>query len=148
MKRSYLVEEVSAATPDAVFALLADASTWQQWAGPVVLRSGWEPGAPQGGLGAVRVLGLAPLSSREEIVEFDPPRRLGYVLHSGERLHHYRATVELLAAPNGGTRIVWSGTVERAAAPVLAALFHRLVAGFARRLARYAERVTPTRGQP
>ena len=145
MRRSFAVEAHSAAAPDTVFAVLADGSRWQEWAGPAVPRSSWAAGSPAGGLGAVRRLGLGPLSSREEIVEHDPPHRLAYVLRSGEGLHHYRASVDLLPHPDGGTHIVWSGGVDTAVpglAPVLNAVFRRLVAGFAVRLARQAEVVT------
>src|SRR3954453_3497058 len=110
MRRSYVVEAHSSASPEAVFAVLADAPTWQQWAGPAVPRSSWEAGSPAGGIGAVRRLGLGPLSSREEIVEQDPPHRLAYVLRSAEGLHHYRASVDLQSLPGGGTHLVWSGT--------------------------------------
>jgi hypothetical protein len=144
MRKSYVVEARSAAAPEVVFDVLADAPHWQEWAGPAVPRSSWEAGAPAGGTGAVRRLGLGPLSSREEIVEHDRPHRLAYVLRSGEGLHHYRAMVDLQAQPDGGTHIVWSGTVETGVpglAGPLIALFRRLVGGFATRLARQAERV-------
>ncbi|MCU1592381.1 MAG: Polyketide cyclase/dehydrase [Frankiales bacterium] len=146
MKASFVVESQSAAPPETVFAVLADGARWQDWAGPAVPRSSWESAAPAGGLGAVRRLGLGPLSSREEIVGYDPPRRLAYVLRSGERLHHYRASVDLRAEPSGGTHIVWSGTVESSLpglAGPLAGVFRHLVSGFAARLARQAERVAP-----
>ena len=144
MRRSFVVEAYSSASPEQVFAVLEDAPTWQHWAGPAVPRSSWEAGAPAGGVGAVRRLGLGPLSSREEIVEHDRPHRLAYVLRSGEGLHHYRATVDLQAQPGGGTHIVWSGGLETTVpglGPVLLAVFRRLVGGFALRLARQAEQV-------
>lgn len=144
MTRGFVVENRSRAAPATVFAALADGSRWQDWAGPFVPRSSWAAGSPPGGLGAVRRLGLGRLSSREQIVEFDPPRRLSYVLRSGERLHHYRATVELSHRPGGGTRIVWSGTTKSpvpGVARLVSAGFRWLVRGFARRLARYAESV-------
>ena len=143
MRKSFVVEAHSSAPPETVFALLADAPGWQRWAGPSVPRSSWQAGSPAGGVGAVRRLGLGPLSSREQIVEQDPPHRLAYALRSGEQLHHYRASVDLQAQPEGGTHIVWSGTVETSvpglAAPLIM-VFRRLVGGFATRLARYAER--------
>jgi uncharacterized protein YndB with AHSA1/START domain len=144
MRSTFVVESRSAASPETVFAVLADGSRWQQWAGPAVPRSSWAPGSPQGGIGAVRRLGLGPLSSREEIVAHEPPRLLSYVLRSGEGLHHYRATVDVRPEPVGGTRIVWSGQVDSRVpglAPALAAMFRLLVTGFARRLARHAESV-------
>ena len=146
MRKSYVVEAHSAASPERVFEVLADAPRWQEWAGPAVPRSSWEAGSPSGGVGAVRRLGSGPLSSREEIVEHDPPHRLAYVLRSGEGLHHYRASVDLQAQPDGGTHIVWSGTVDTSVpglAVPLVAVFRRLVGGFATRLAREAERAAP-----
>jgi uncharacterized protein YndB with AHSA1/START domain len=143
MKGAFTVEAHSAATPEMVFDVLADGSRWQEWAGPAVPRSSWADGSPAGGLGSVRRLGLGLLSSREEIVEYDRPHRLAYVLRSGQALHHYRATVDLHEAPEGGTRIVWSGTVESpipGATGALTAFFRTLVTGFASRLARRAER--------
>lgn len=141
-RKSYVVEAHSGAPPQTVFAVLADAPRWHEWAGPAVPRSSWATGSPPGGVGAVRRLGLGPLSSREEIVEHDPPHRLSYALRSGEGLHHYRATVDLQTQPDGGTHIVWSGTVETSVpglATPLASAFRRLAAGFATRLARQAE---------
>ena len=144
MRQSFVVESHASAPPETVFAVLADGSRWQDWAGPAVPRSSWASGSPPGGIGAVRRLGLGPLSSREEIIEYDPPHRLAYALRSGEKLHHYRASVDLRTQPGGGTHIVWSGVVDstvpglaRTLRPVLKAL----VASFARRLARYAENV-------
>jgi uncharacterized protein YndB with AHSA1/START domain len=146
VRKAYVVEAHSSASPDTVFAVLADAPTWQTWAGPAVPQSRWEEGSPSGGVGAVRRLGFGPLSSREEIVEHDPPHRLAYVLRSGEGLHHYRASVDLQAQPDGGTHIVWSGTVDTSVpglAGPLILTFRRLVGGFATRLARHAEGVAP-----
>lgn len=143
MRKSYVVEASSTASPETVFAALVDVPRWQDWAGPAVPRSTWGAGSPTSGVGAVRRLGRGPLCSREEIVEHDPPHRLGYVLRSWERLHHYRATVDLQALPGGGTHIVWSGSVETSVPGLAAALilvFRRLVSGFATRLAREAER--------
>lgn len=143
-RKSYVVEAHSAASPQTVFELLADGSRWQEWAGPAVPRSSWAAGSPAGGVGAVRRLGLGPVSSREEIVEYDPPHRLAYVLRSGEAWHHYRATVDLIPGPDGGTHIVWSGSLDGrlpGSGAVLCNAFRLLVGGFARRLARSAETV-------
>ena len=141
---SFSVEARSLATPDEVFAVLADVPRWQEWAGPVVPRSSYARegiGAP-GGVGAIRKLGSGPLSSREEIVVFEPPTRLAYVLLNGQRRHGYRAEVELEPLPTGGTKIVWSGSF-RPPLPGTGRLmllgFRRLVAGFASRLAARAE---------
>jgi uncharacterized protein YndB with AHSA1/START domain len=141
-RASYEVTARSAAPPERVFALLADVPSWQEWAGPMVLRSWWEREGdpPPGGVGAVRRLGVRGASSREEIVAYEPPRHLGYVWHT-RIVRNYRADVRL--EPDGaGTRIVWSGSFTPTSlgpAPVMRRFFRAMVGGFARRLAAYAE---------
>jgi len=141
---SYEVTEHSAAPPEKVFDLLADGAGWSAWAGPMVIRSWWErqgEGDP-GGVGAIRRLGLGALSSREEIVEYDAPRRLAYVWLTKFPVRDYRADVRL--EPEGsGTRIEWSGTFTPAfpgGAAVMRRFFLGAVGGFAKRLAAEAER--------
>lgn len=132
----------SSAAPDAVFALLAAGDRWAEWAGPVVPRSRWSvPGDPVGGVGAVRRLGLGPLSSRERIVEHEPARRLAYVVDSPGPMRDYRATVDLAPRPDGGTDITWSASftpVLPGTGAVLRLALRGIVRGFARRVARAA----------
>jgi hypothetical protein len=74
---------------------------------------------------------------REEIVEYDPPRRLAYTLLSGQPVRDYLAEVELTPA-DGGTEILWRGRFEPlvpGTGPLVRWFFVRLVGGFARRLA-------------
>ena len=141
---SFSVEARSLAAPEQVFAVLADVPRWQEWAGPVVPRSSYERqgGDAPGGVGAIRRLGSGPLSSREEIVEYDPPRRLAYVLLNGQKRHGYRAEVSLSPLPTGGTLIRWSGSFRPPLPGTGGLMRHglsRLVGGFARRLAAHAE---------
>ena len=140
----FSVEARSLASPEEVFAVLADVPRWQEWAGPVVPRSSYErEGVPApGGVGAIRRLGSGPLSSREEIVTYEPPTRLAYVLLNGQRRHGYRAQVDLAPLDGGGTRITWSGSFRPplpGTGPLMLLGFKRLVGGFARRLAARAE---------
>lgn len=141
---AFSVEARSLAEPERVFAVLADVPRWQEWAGPAVPRSSFaREGVPApGGVGAIRRLGSGPLSSSEEIVAYDPPRHLGYVLLDGQTRHGYRADVELTPLPGGGTQIIWTGSFRPpfpGTGPLMLAVFRRLVAGFARRLAARAE---------
>lgn len=109
-RASYEVTARSAAAPERVFALLADAPSWKRWAGPVIVASWWErEGTPApGGVGAIRRLGVRGASSREEIVAYDPPTHLAYTILSGLPVRDYLANVRL--TPDGtGTRIEWSG---------------------------------------
>ena len=139
---SFVVRARSAAPPAAVFALLADAPSWQEWAGPLVPRARWEPGT-RGGKGAVRRLGLGPLSVREQVVEHAPADAFSYVLLTAVRWHGYRADVELAEDEQGGTRILWTGRLTSplpGLAAVMEPAFRLMVQDFARRLARAAER--------
>ena len=145
---SYQVSAQSSAPPERVWELLADADTWPQWAGPMVMRSRWEREGdpPPGGVGAVRRLGMPGASSREEIVAYEPPRHLGYIWKT-RIVGDYRADVRLDSVSTGtggaGTRIVWSGSftpTKLGPAPVMLRFFTMTVGGFARRLAAYAEK--------
>jgi len=144
---SFEVEALSLATREQVFAVLADVPRWHEWAGPAVPASSYarEGADAPGGLGAIRKLGMGPLSSLEEIVAYDPPEHLAYVLLTGQRWHRYQADVHLHALANGGTRIVWTGRfqVPRGLQGPLTAAFRRLVGGFAHRLAARAEATGP-----
>lgn len=140
---SYLVSARSAAPRERVFALLADATSWPRWAGPLIVR-GWferEGDPPPGGVGAIRRLGLGAASSREEIVVYEPPARLEYTILSGLPVRGYRATVQL-SRDGAGTRIDWSGRFEPLL-PGTGGLLQRFLVGmigrFARGLAAAAE---------
>jgi uncharacterized protein YndB with AHSA1/START domain len=141
-KASYDVTAHCAATPEQVFAALADAPSWKRWAGPMVLASWWEREGdpPPGGVGAIRRLGMRGASSREEIVAYDPPRHLAYVWHT-RLVRDYRADVRL--QPDGtGTSIHWSGSFTPTSlcrASVMRPFFRATVGGFVRRLAAFAE---------
>lgn len=138
----FFVRARSAAPPADVFALLADAPAWQDWAGPFVPRARWEPGT-RAGEGAVRRLGLGPLSVREQVVEHEPASVFSYVLLTGVRWHGYRADVRLTPDEHGGTRVEWTGRLSSpvpGVARLLLPAFRALVEGFARRLVVRAER--------
>ena len=147
MRQSFEVEATSAAAPEAVFAVLADGSRWKDWAGPLVRRSMWErEGSPApGGVGAIRKLGAPPVFGREEIVEYDPPRRLSYVMLSGQPVRDYRADVDLEPAGDG-THITWRSSFKPllpGTGPLMRRYLAAIVGGFARRLAAYAAERTP-----
>ena len=139
---TYEASARSGASPERVFDLLADATTWPRWLHPIVTVATWEPvaTAEPGGVGAIRKVGRPPLFAREQIVAVDAPRQLSYTILSGQPVRNYLADVIL--TPDGpGTRITWRGTFEPVipgTGPALAVMYHRLLAWFARRLAAYA----------
>jgi uncharacterized protein YndB with AHSA1/START domain len=103
-------ETTTEATPDEVWSLLSDRSTWPSWS-PLGSHSGVRPGrdGTPDGLGGIAQFVTGRNCVREEIVEREPPRRLSYTLLSGLPLRDYRAVVELTPAGTG-TRIRWSAT--------------------------------------
>lgn len=127
-----------------VFAILEDGSRWSEWAGLFVPQSSWAvPGDPPGSVGSVRKLGLGPMVSLERVVEHRPPSHLAYVVVSPSPYRDYRAEVDLTPVPDGGTRIVWQGSFTpnvRGTGRALRWLLRSLVSGFARNLAKAADR--------
>jgi hypothetical protein len=144
---SFSAEATSTASPEAVFAILADATGWKEWAGWFIRESFWEREGtpPPGGLGAIRKVGAKPVYGREETVAYQPPSHYAYRILSGQPVKSYRADVELTPF-DGGTRIRWSGRFEPSVpgtGTFMRFYFGRLVAGFGRRLATYAEQQQP-----
>jgi hypothetical protein len=123
----------SAASPDVLYKLLADGSTWPAWSplGSFTLERP-APDAPEG-VGAIRVFRTGRVSTREEIVELVPDRRLSYTLLSGLPLRGYRANVDLSATPDG-TRIDWCSRFT-AKVPGTGWLYRRVLGRFIQRCA-------------
>lgn len=97
------------ATPEALWALIADATNYPLW-GPWN-EGGYErPGQDHPhGVGAIRWFRLGRSTTVERIVHVDPPRRLAYTVVGGIPVRNYRAEVTL-APVAGGTRIHWAAT--------------------------------------
>jgi uncharacterized protein YndB with AHSA1/START domain len=146
--QSYVVTRVASAPREKVWDLVSTASSWKDWAG--VMRSSLErEGDPApDGVGAIRHLGLPVLGSREEVVEWEPPSHLGYVILSGLPVKNYRADIRLEeVAPSDGspvtTLIEWSGTFDPkvpGTGPLLKAALRRIISRFAARAASHAAR--------
>jgi hypothetical protein len=108
-RRHIEVTKHSTASPDAVFALLADGATWPGWS-PIEsfeLERVGDP--PPEGVGAIRVFHRGRTTGRDQIVEIVPGRRFGYVSLSGLPVRDYRAQIDL--EPDGdGTTIRWQAS--------------------------------------
>jgi len=143
---SFATEATSSAPPDVVFAVLADATRWKDWAGWFIRESSWEREGtpPPGGIAAIKRLGAKPIYSREETVDYDPPKHYAYSILSGQPVKAYRADVDLTPV-DGGTHIRWAFRFEPKV-PGTGAFMRfylgRIVAGLARRLAAQAEKHT------
>src|SRR5690349_14495555 len=96
----------SAATADAIYALLADGPTWPDWSpidGFELERAG-DP--PPEGVGAIRRFRRGRTTGRDEITELVAGRRLGYTALSGLPVVDYHAQVDV--EPDGaGATIHW-----------------------------------------
>ena len=97
-----------AADPSAVFVLLGDSSTWPSWT-PIDRFELERAGDPATGLGEVRLFHTGRITVREEIIERDPDRRLGYRLLGGLAVRDYVALIDLTPA-EGGTSMRWRTT--------------------------------------
>jgi hypothetical protein len=129
----------STATPDAIWALLADIDTWDDW-GPWSSTGLERPGSPEpAGIGAVRRFKYFGRVTREEVVGFDPPVRFAYDLLSGLPLRNYHSEVTVTPTDEGA-RLEWHSRFDATLAgrmwrPGLA----RFVRNVATRLTRAAE---------
>jgi len=142
---TYEFTVVSRAVPADVFAVLADATRWREWAGRMITVSEWarEGDPAPGGVGAVRRLGRPPAFALEQILEYDPPHHLAYTIVRGLPVRGYHADVDLLPTATGGTSIRWAGAFEPkipGTGALFAAALHRIVHGYAAGAAAEAER--------
>jgi hypothetical protein len=142
---SHHVIEASAhsnASRDAVWALVRDIDTWQDWGtwSSTTIQTP-APGDDPQGVGAVRRLRHAPVTNVERVTEIVPGERLGYELVSGLPFENYHAAVTLSDAAAGGTDINWRAEFD--AKGVRAGISRRLLERFypdiVQRLARGAE---------
>jgi hypothetical protein len=110
MRRRHIeVTAHSDAAPDAVFALLADGSTWPRWS-PIEsfeLERAGDP--PPEGAGAIRVFRRGRTVGRDQLVDVAPVERFVYASLSGLPVQDYLGEVELTATV-GGTDIRWQAS--------------------------------------
>jgi hypothetical protein len=120
-------EMTASAPPEALFALLADGSTWPEWS-PVGSFELVTPGdgTPEG-VGAIRVFHTGRIHSRERVVTAKPNQIFSYELVSGLAVRDYKAVVTLLPAEGGsGTVVRWRSTFrDRLGLPAPARPVHR-----------------------
>ena len=95
------------AEPQAVWDVYTNHVGWNAWAG-LQHSSLKEEGQPdRNGTGAVRCLGSFGMNAYEEILEFDPPKRMTYrVVKGGLPMKDHLGEV-LFEALGEGTRITW-----------------------------------------
>lgn len=133
----------SSAPRDAVWALVADISTWKDWGtwSSTTIQTPAPGGDPQG-VGVVRRLRQAPITSVERVTELVPGERLAYELVSGLPFENYRAHIDLSDAAGGGTDITWRAEFDvtaRLRGGLSRRMLERFYPDIVRRLAQGAE---------
>jgi uncharacterized protein YndB with AHSA1/START domain len=95
-----------------IWAALADSRSWPTWSrndSTALVREGVP--APDG-VGAIRIFRTGRITVREEIVAFEPERRVAYRLLAGLPVEDYEGEVTLTPSPDqsGVTVLVWGST--------------------------------------
>jgi uncharacterized protein YndB with AHSA1/START domain len=102
----------SSAPRDAVWRVLADGRSWSEWGEWQTTEYEREGDPAPDGVGAIRRFTLRRVTTREQVVLFEPPSRFGYELLSGIPVRNYRADVTLTDAGDGGTNIHWESRFD------------------------------------
>lgn len=133
----------SLASPDVVFSLLSDPSTYPTWSGHDEYRMERPGRHSLHGVGEIRMLRTGLLRVREEIVTYDIDRKLGYRLLSGLPLHDYFAETRLEAIGDRETLIWWEASFNKTGKVTgwfWRHVIQRVIGRIARRLSVAAER--------
>ena len=152
--QSFSVTKVAHAPRDKVWELVSDGAGWKSWAGVLKSSLEREGDPPPDGVGAIRRLGPPPFGSREEVVVWEPPTHLGYVILSGIPVRNYRADIKLSETPpKDGERVTagvttvieWSATFDPklpGTGALLRVGLKALISRFASRAARHATKTS------
>jgi uncharacterized protein YndB with AHSA1/START domain len=135
------VERRFDAPPAQVWRVYTDHARWSEWAGLGRSRLATEGHPDRNGVGAVRCFTTGPTSVYEEVLAFEPEKRMTYRVVRGGIPIMTNHLGEVLLEPDGaGTRLVWrcrfDSTVPGLGAPMrwlITRLFARALAGLARR---------------
>lgn len=116
-----------AGAPDAVFDTYTDHVGWADWGGIRGARIEREGDPAPNGVGCIRVFGPGPLAAHEEILSFEPPKRMTYrILKGGLPIRDHFGEVDFEAAGDF-TRIRWRCRFE-SRVPGLGPLFRVAIA--------------------
>ncbi len=90
-----------------VWRVYSDYEAWSHWAGIGRVRLEKQGRGDRNGVGCIRRISTGGVSVDEEIVEFDPPRRLVYrVIRGGIPIKNHLGEVDF-EEEEGGTRVRW-----------------------------------------
>jgi hypothetical protein len=100
-KHEVRISEQVRAPLDTVFAFFADHHQFVSLFGARCTIVRTADGAEPDGVGSIRRIGPGPLSFDEEIVVFERPARIDYMIVRGGPLKHHRGTIRFKAVPDG-----------------------------------------------
>jgi Polyketide cyclase / dehydrase and lipid transport len=108
---TFEVRATSRAPIEVIWPLVGEAARWKEWS--FLTQTGLErEGEPApDGVGAIRRFTSLGIGSREEVVVWEPPHHLGYVILSGFPVRNYRGDV-VLTAEGGRTTLSWSASFD------------------------------------
>lgn len=108
MRRRHVnVTSQTPAPADAVYALLADGSSWPTWSPIESFELEQQGDPPPEGVGAIRLFRLGRTTGHDQILELVANRRLEYSSRSTLPVRDYIGEVTLFDGPGGGTTIQW-----------------------------------------
>jgi uncharacterized protein YndB with AHSA1/START domain len=91
----------------AVWDVYTDPLSWNDWAGIGRVRLARRGEPVPNGVGCVRAMGAGPVAIHEEVLAFDPPKRMVYrVVKGGLPLRDHLGEVTF-EDDGGGTLVVW-----------------------------------------
>ena len=124
-KLSVNAEATTAASPQAIWALVANANTYATW-GPWNAACYVPPATGPSQVGMTQLFAYGrSTKSQERILEVETDRRIVYTVEKGIPVKNYRAEVLLTPTPDGGTHLKWSATWDRT---LLGKIVHRKLA--------------------
>lgn len=124
--RSFGSETRIRAPRERVFAVMTDHARYAAWGPSNRVDVDPQGDPPPNGLGAVRNFRSGPLTTREEVVAWEPPVRMAYRLVSGVPVRDYRSEM-VLEEDGEHTVLRWSSTF-RPVVPGTGWLFEKLMA--------------------
>jgi len=137
--RTVRVEKSISAPPEAVFEMLTDHAGYVRFRG-VKSAERFRDGEPDpNGVGAMRRIGIPPVTFEEEITGFDRPHRMDYVIRKANfPFEHEGGSIEV-TGDERSAHVVWTSTfavaTRFASGPATALAAAAVRTGFSRMLA-------------
>lgn len=97
-----------AVPPEILWQVVTDHEGMGRWLGVPVKVIAAPPG---GGVGTVRRIAAGPLSIDEEVVVFEPPRRMIYRIVRGLPVRYHRGEVRISPFRDDGSELAWEITI-------------------------------------